>query len=335
MDKIFRIYLDAAHAKSTPGKCTPDGITEWDLNNKVCLYIANNLAKYNAIVYRCDDTTGETDPMPVSSRLVVADEGGADVCISIHHNIIGDGSYQSGKDTTGVEVFIGAEYTEESKKLAAMILTNLAVNTQMRNRGLKTADLAMCATKTFPTILCEGGFMNNELDSMYIRTDKGQKAYAKAVSSALISFFGLTKVPDKNILEQKEEPSEYLVSTSYDNLSCAKGKFSILANAITECDKYEGCKVFNDKGEAVHNSIRQPDTSKYKYVKVGSKDRTMKLGQTLKMRNAPSGKTGSVIMEIPYGTKLILKSKTNSAYWYCSTEDGVCGYLYNGYLIEL
>lgn len=337
MHKIFKIYLDAGHGKNTTGKCTPDGISEWDLNNKVCLYIANNLVKYNANVYRCDDITGETDPLPVSKRLTVADEGGADVCISIHHNISGDGSYQSGKDTTGVEVFIGPEYTEASKKLGRMILDNLANNTQMRNRGLKTAELSMCATKPFPTILCEGGFMNNEMDSQYIRTDKGQKAYAKAVSSALIEFFELTKNLSESALEQKEVSSEYVVSTSYDNLSNRKGTYSVLANAITECDKYEGYKVFNDKGEVVHDSILQPDTSKYKYVKVGSKDgKTMKLGQTLKMRNAPSGQSGSVIAEIPCSTKLILLNKTNASYWYCSTEDGdKKGYLYNGYLNEL
>ena len=51
MHKIFKIYLDAGHGKNTTGKCTPDGISEWDLNNKVCLYIANNLVKYNANDY--------------------------------------------------------------------------------------------------------------------------------------------------------------------------------------------------------------------------------------------------------------------------------------------
>lgn len=336
MDKIYKIYLDAGHGKHTDGKCTPDGISEWELNNKVCLYIANNLVKYNALVYRCDDTTGETDPIPVSKRLVVADEGEADVCISIHHNIRGDGSFQAGKDTTGVEVFIGTDYTEDSKDLASMILTNMVNNTQMRNRGLKTADLGMCAAKTFPTILCEGGFMNNEMDSQYIRTDKGQKAYAKAISSALIKFFELTKDPSKNVLEQKETSSEYVVSTSYNNIENRKGTFSVLAAAISECDKHEGYKVFDDKGESVHDSILQPDTSKYKYVKVGSKDVSMKLGQTLHMRNAPSGKSGSIIAEIGFGEKLILISKTNASYWYCSTLNGdKKGYLYNGCLIEL
>ena len=337
MDKIYKIYLDAGHGKHTTGKCTPDGISEWEMNDKVCLYVANNLAKYNAIVYRCDDTTGETDPLPVSKRLTVAEEGGADVCISIHHNITGDGSFQAGKEATGVEVFVGANYTEASKELASMILTNLVSNTQMRNRGLKTADLGMCAAKPFPTILCEGGFMNNEMDSQYIRTDKGQKAYAKAISSALIEFFKLTKNYSESALEQKQTSSEYVVSTSYDNLSNRIGVWTVLATAIAECDKHEGCKVFDSNGNVVHESILQPDTSKYKYVKVGSKDgKVMKLGQTLKMRNAPSGQTGSIITEIPYGTKLILISKTNASYWQCKTEDDkFTGYLYNGYLNEL
>ena len=46
--KIYNIYLDAGHGRHTTGKCSPDNsVTEWDLNNKVCLFIANNLVKYN------------------------------------------------------------------------------------------------------------------------------------------------------------------------------------------------------------------------------------------------------------------------------------------------
>ena len=170
MDKIYRIYLDAGHGKHTQDKHTPSGISEWELNNKVCLYIENNLAKYNCLVFRCDDITGETDPIPTKKRLIVAEDGAADVCISIHHNLKGDGSYEAGKDATGVEVFISPEYTDKSRELGSLILKNMVSCTRLRNRGLKTADLAMCSPKAFPTILCEGGFMNNESDSKYIVT---------------------------------------------------------------------------------------------------------------------------------------------------------------------
>ena len=54
------------------------------------------------------------------------------------------------------------------------------------------------------------------------------------------------------------------------------------------------------------------------------------------MRDKPNAKEGSIITEIPYGTKLILKSKSNSSFWYCTTIDGkYFGYLHNAYLNEI
>ena len=332
--KIYTIYLDAGHGKHTEGKCSNDGsITEWDLNNRVCLFVANNLAKYNCIVYRCDDITGETDPMPTKKRLIVAEEGGADVCISVHHNI----SIANPDETTGVEVFIGEDYTEESKVLGEMILHNLVNNTGMMNRGLKTANLSMCAPKLFPTVLVEGGFLSNKKDLEYINSDKGVKAYAKSISSALISFLQLTKDFPGSALEYKADTSEYYVGTAFENLTYRTGPYNTLTNAIIECDKHESYKVFDGKGNIIHKSELQPDPASIKYVKVGSKgDRKMAIGQTLKMREKPNAKEGSIITEIPYGTKLILKSKSNSSFWYCATIDGkYFGYMHNAYLNEI
>ena len=49
--KIYSIYLDAGHGKHTEGKCSTDGsVTEWELNDRVCKFVANNLAKYNCVV---------------------------------------------------------------------------------------------------------------------------------------------------------------------------------------------------------------------------------------------------------------------------------------------
>jgi N-acetylmuramoyl-L-alanine amidase len=334
MDKVYKIYLDAGHGKHTENKCTLDGsVTEWDLNNRVCKFIENNLAKYNCVVYRCDDITGETDPMPMSKRLTVAEEGKADVCISIHHNI----SLANPKDATGVEVFVHDDATEDSTKLAKAILHNLASITGLKNRGLKAGDLSMCAPKSFPTVLVEGGFLSNPSDLEYINSEKGVKAYAKAVSAALIDFFTLTKDYAQSVAGHKHSTSEYYVSSAWENLSNRKGPYSVLANAIADCDTLEGYKVFANDGCVVHESILQPDPVTTKYVRVCGKDgRKMTYGQTLKMRDQPNGKSGSIITEIPYNAVLILKSKTNSSYWLCATSDGIyTGYLFNGYLVEL
>lgn len=336
--KIFNIYLDAGHGKHTIGKCSPDNsVTEWELNDRVCKFVENNLVKYNCNVYRCDDITGETDPMPLSTRLAVAEDGKADVLISVHHNIAGDGSFMSGEKATGVEVFIGDAYAPETKELAFSIIHNLVANTGMHMRGVKTGNLVMCTKMPFPTILVEGGFLNNKKDLEYIKSDKGVKAYAKSISSALIKFLGLTKDFDGSAFEQKAGSSEYVVSTAYENLNQRVMVTSVLATAIGECDKHTGYKVFDSEGKVVHESALKENKDTVKYVKVGSKgERKMTHGQTLKMRDAADAKSGSIVTEISYGEQLILISKTNSSFWLCRTLDGrFQGYMHNAYLNEL
>lgn len=338
MEKIYKIYLDAGHGKYTAGKhCPNKSVTEWELNDRVCKFVANNLAKYNCNVYRCDDTTGETDPTPAINRLIVAEEGGADICISVHHNIAGDGSFYSGENATGVEVFVAPDHTDATREFASKLLGNMVQCTGMRNRGLKTAHLGMCTSKPFPTVLVEGGFMNNKNDLAYITSDKGVKAYAKAISSTLISFLGLTKDFPGSALEQKEGSSTYIVSTAYDNMQLRVYAGHVLANAIEQCNKRVGYKVFDDKGNVVHESILKQDSVNVKFVKVGAKgNRNMTYGQTLKMRSLPDSQTGAVIREIPYNTKLALISKDASGFWLCRTMDGEAqGYLHSAYLIEL
>jgi N-acetylmuramoyl-L-alanine amidase len=272
MSKIYNIYLDAGHGLHTPNKCSLDGsVTEWELNNKVCKFIEANLAKYNCVVYRCDDTTGETDPAPTTKRLTVAEIGNADVCISIHHNI----SISSPNDATGVEVFVHNRATQDSINLGTEILHALSSSTKMKNRGLKTGLLSMCAPKTFPTVLVEGGFLTNKSDLEYITSDKGIKAYASAVSHSLISFFGLTKDYTESVSGHKHTSSEYYVSSAWENLTNKTGPYTVLATAIAVCDKNAGYKVFANDGCIIHESTLKLETSETKYVKVGSKgDRT-------------------------------------------------------------
>jgi hypothetical protein len=208
----------------------------------------------------------------------------------------------------------------------------------MRNRGLKAAsNITMCTKETFPTILVEGGFLNNRRDIEYINSDKGVKAYAKAISSALIQTFNLTKDFPGTALEQKTSSSEYVVSTSYENTTRYICKDKVLASAITICDKNGGTKVFDDEGNVLHTSKLEAPTVSYPRVKIGSKgDKKMSYGQTLKMRDEPSAKSGSIITEIAYGETLALVSKANDAFWLCETLDGKFrGYMHSAYLNEI
>ena len=325
----YKIYLDAGHGKLTPDKHTPDGVSEWELNNDVCNYIMNNLSKYNCDIFRCDDMSGIMDPR-VGARITSAEVGNADILVSIHHNISGDGSWEAGKNASGVEVFISSKgYTEDSKNLASMILKNLQINTGLKSRGLKTAPLTICKPESFPTVLCEGGFMNNKSDNKYICSDKGKKAYAKSVSSAIISILNLSKDDEDSGLDNSESGSSiYIIRKSIHNIDSQIGdSYDNLASAIEECDKHYGYYVFGEFGEEIHKSTAiEEERITCGYVRVSNE-------KGLKMRAETSSKS-AVIMEFPNNTKLELISKTTPTWWRCKSMMYE-GYMYSKYLKEV
>lgn len=324
----YKIYLDAGHGKHTPNKVSPTGISEWQLNNDVCNYIKNNLAKYNCDVFRCDDTTGETDPTPVSTRLHAAEIGGADVCISIHHSIAKDGTFESGKDYSGVEVYISKQYTSLSKELGFEILNNLVVNTRLKNRGLKMSNMTMTTPKPFPTVIVEGGCINNENDLAYVCSEKGKKAYAKAISSSLISLFNLSKDDEDSGVGEGKPMLVYTVKEFSPIEKQVGEKHTVLASAISECDKHVGAKVVDENNNVVHESTKSTPVVENKHVMVNNTRGT-------KMRKNSSS-SAVIITNLTYRTKLILVSKTTPSWWKCRTLNGRYeGYVYANTLKEV
>lgn len=188
----MKIAIDAGHGYNTAGKRTPDGIREWTLNNAVANYLAEYLKGY-ATTFRTDDTTGKTD-VKLSTRRNNAVNKGANLLISIHHNAY-NGKWNS---ATGVEVFRHTLYShKQAKDLTSKLAEAISKGTGLKNRGSKTALFTVIATSKIPCVLCEGGFMDSNNDSKYIRTEEGQKAYAKAIANTIISYYGLKKAETK------------------------------------------------------------------------------------------------------------------------------------------
>lgn len=324
----YKIYLDAGHGLNTPKKKTPTGIPEWRLNDNVCKFIKANLIHYNCDVYRCDDVTGEEDIFPIGKRLEVADIGGADACISIHHNMIGDGSFHDGESVTGVEVFIHNEYTSQSKNLASIILNNLTNYTDMRNRGLKTSNLSMCEKRDYPTVLCEGGFMNNEKDCEYICSIEGQRMYAAAVSDALIKYFRLKYDPAKESNINSNVDHTYTVSDLPNDKVNLKLETKSLASAMAECDKYYGYKVYDENGNTVYSSSKQCDgdlSEKYANTR----------NESIPMRSDPDS-LSQPIYNIDKNESIYVINKWKDPFWYCRTLDGSYrGYVYKEHLKKI
>lgn len=182
------IALDAGHGMNTSGKQTPDGIKEWELNDKVRDKIVNMLKDYDVEFIFPDNNEGSTDE-GLSARRTMYVNKKVDAAVSIHHNAY-KGSWCT---ATGVEVYVDAKATAKDNELANLIYSKLPGYVGLKGRGIKKANFTVINQNTVPAVLVEGGFMDSKKDYPIITSDAGQTAYAKAVAEALIDFVGLTK----------------------------------------------------------------------------------------------------------------------------------------------
>ena len=195
-----KLVLAAGHYLETPGKRTPDGVREWTLNNAVCNYIAEYLKSYDVKVYRVDDTTGKK-AIVLADRVKKTNKINPDAFVSIHHN----GLKGKWGNHTGIEVYSHTNGSAEDKKVAKLLAPKIAKETGLRNRGAKVKALEVLTCNTnIPAVLCEGGFMDSTIDNPVITSEKGQRAYAKAVADGVIEYLEL---------EKKEEPKKLEIAT--------------------------------------------------------------------------------------------------------------------------
>jgi len=96
------IAIDAGHGLTTSGKrcmksIDPNETREWWLNNRIADRLEVLLASYDCKIIRVDDTTGVKD-ISLANRVKAANNGKADVYISIHHNAGANGSTAGGTE---------------------------------------------------------------------------------------------------------------------------------------------------------------------------------------------------------------------------------------------
>ena len=84
--------------------------------------------------------------------------------MSVHFNAYGDGSSFNSAEGVGTYIHSKASRVGDSKKLAEYVQKNLVKGTKQKNRGINTAELAMCNCTSLGTkasILVELAFMTN------------------------------------------------------------------------------------------------------------------------------------------------------------------------------
>lgn len=187
-----RIAFDAGHGLYTYGKQDPNGIKEWQYNNKVLkACITHLLETYEDVdIIRLDDPTGKTD-VPLKTRTDKANNFKADLLVSIHHNA------NTGKfgDWGGIETLVMTPLSANPKshELAKKVHPKLIKAMGLRDRGIKPMNLHMLREASMPAILTEGGFMDSITDIKVMRDDKKLVEQGKAIADGVAEYLKLAK----------------------------------------------------------------------------------------------------------------------------------------------
>lgn len=181
------ILIDAGHGLFTTGKrcmkkLDPDETREWLLNDRIADMCEEKLLKYECRVLRADDTTGKKD-IALSARVKAANQAGADIYISIHHN-----AGVNGGSGGGAMVFYYSGCPDRPRQ-AQRLYDAVVGRTGLRgNRSQKVVKKGFYVVKNtkMPAFLIENGFMDSAVDVPIILSKKHAERTAEGIVEWLV-----------------------------------------------------------------------------------------------------------------------------------------------------
>lgn len=174
------IVIDAGHGGKDPGAVTDD-LYEKEVALKVSLLLQEKLEEEGALVImtRDDDTY-----LTLDERVEVANRTNADIFISVHANAATNPS------ANGVETFWNHTLeSEASEHLAKNLQDQLLSHMDISDRGVKHANFRVIRNTKMPSALVELGFMTNEKDFNYMKTDEFYEDAVKGLYNGIVDFF--------------------------------------------------------------------------------------------------------------------------------------------------
>lgn len=195
---MFKIALTAGHYKHTAGKrclkaLDPKETREWVLNDRIADKVEKLLQAYDGYsLIRTDDTTGEK-AIDIRARTNAANNFGADVYISIHHNA-GINGGNGGGIVTYIHPNASAKSAEWQKELYNALIKHTGLKGN-RATPLAKSNLQECRETKMPAVLLELGFMDSKTDTPIILTEDYADKCAAAIVEVLVKKGGLTKKP--------------------------------------------------------------------------------------------------------------------------------------------
>lgn len=179
------VVLDPGHGGSDPGAVSC-GIREADVVLDVSRRLRPLLEASGARVAM----TRTTDAfVGLSARAAFANSRGATGFVSQHSNS------NRGTAATGTETFVFTRASDRSRSLATGVQRAMLRAWGLRDRGVKSANLAVLRETNMPAILTELGFTNNcGIDARKLASATDRQRMAEEQAPAILSWLGLSTV---------------------------------------------------------------------------------------------------------------------------------------------
>ncbi|MCL2772562.1 MAG: family 10 glycosylhydrolase [Oscillospiraceae bacterium] len=150
------IIVDAGHGGNDPGALGflgTKGKNEKDLNLEIALAVQTELTALGANVVMIRDTDVTVD---IYSRMDTLNKVDPDLCISIHHNSLGDTT-----DNSLTRGLLGLYCNDSGRLLAKSVSDSISTELNRVERKVQYQMLAMLRNHKFPAALIEMSFITN------------------------------------------------------------------------------------------------------------------------------------------------------------------------------
>ncbi|MBD2233965.1 DUF3747 domain-containing protein [Phormidium tenue FACHB-1052] len=173
------VVIDPGHGGRDPGAVGIGGLQEKQINTAISNRVQQQLAAagITVLMTRSSDVFVDLD-----ARAQYANRAGASVFVSIHANAIS----MSRPEVNGLETY----YFSSGERLARSIHASVLGNTDMRDRGVRTARFYVLRYTTMPSVLVETGFVTGAQDAARFRDPAAVNRIADGIARGILNYLG-------------------------------------------------------------------------------------------------------------------------------------------------
>lgn len=192
------IILDSGHTEKVSGKQSIDKtLKEWDFNNQMQYKLKKRCEDHNIKVYLTNPSPEGIDEIGLTKRATLANnywinQGKPNALfISIHANAYGSDF----NDVRGTETYVASNASTNSKNAANYIQAEVynaikSIDSNAKNRNVKTEDFTVIYNTNMPSILVEYAFYTNEDDLRILKNNKDE--LVEATMKGICKYFNIT-----------------------------------------------------------------------------------------------------------------------------------------------